>query len=81
MDPGTESMESVIKTYGYPYGGGRKKAKKKKSFLARNSVLAFLSCMHSAPPSLCSATLPADGLGCYKFTCKFHKMLYCYQLY
>jgi len=43
--------------------------------LARNSALAFLSCMHSAPPSLCSATLPADGLGCYKFTCKFHKML------
>lgn len=77
MDPGTKSMESVIKHMDIHM----EKKKKKASFLARNSAPAFLSCMLGAPPSLCSATLPANGLGCYKFTCKFHKMLYCYQLY
>lgn len=80
MDPGTRSMESVIKHMDIHMGEGKKK-RGKKGFLARNSALAFLSCMHGAAPTLCSTMLPADGLGCYKFTCKFHKMLYCYQLY
>lgn len=79
MDPGTKSMECMIKHMDIHME--KKKKRAKKSFLARNSALAFLSCMHSAPPSLCSAALPANGLGCYKFTCKFHKKLYCYQLY
>lgn len=41
MDPGTESMESVIKTYGYPYGGGEKKQKKKKKLLGQK----FCACI------------------------------------
>lgn len=86
MDPGTKSVESVIKHMAIHMEKKKKKEqtttqKKRKGFWARNPALAFLSCMLSAPPSLCSTALPALRLGCYKFTCKFHKMLYCYQLY
>jgi len=31
--------------------------------------------------AFCRITLSADRFECYKFTHKFHKMLYCYQLY
>ena len=66
------------KTYGCPYG--------KKGFLAGNSAVAFfmpvcvgfLSFFFFA---FCRITLSADKFECYKFTHKFHKMLYCYQLY
>lgn len=52
MDPGTKSMESVIKTYGYPYGGKKERKKtggkrgkggKKISGIRKRKLLRFTS--------------------------------------
>lgn len=58
MDPGTKSMESVIKHMDIHMGEQEKKGK---SFLARNPALAFYPvCMEQPFPSAAQCCLPTD---------------------